>query len=68
MTNKQRIIVKICFIILAISMVIMAISTVIQVIHDGWSSINIVTFVPFIGGAVVFIGILSSNKKKDDKK
>ena len=68
MAPKQRNTIRICLIILAISLVIMAASTIIHVIHDGWDTLNLVNFVPFISVASAMFIIYSGDRKKDDKQ
>ena len=63
MTPKRKKMIKICLVILAVSMAVMAISTFVQISHNGWTSTNTITIVPFMGMGAVMIALL----KRDDK-
>ena len=67
LTPKRRRIILVCLIILAISMAVLAVSTIIQIIHNGWETVSVVNFVPFMGMASVMIAVLASDKKRGDK-
>ena len=64
MTPKKRKILLGCVIVMAVCMVVYAISTVMNVVHNGWDTVGVINFVPFIG-FVPLIVILANDKKGD---
>ena len=52
MIPKQKMVIRVCRVILLVSMAVMAVATGIQIYHNGWESTNTVTFMPLLSSAV----------------
>ena len=67
MTEKNKKVVMVCMVIIAICFVVMVISTIVKIVQDGWGSMSLINFAPYIGSLCAIIAIFLSGKKKEKK-